>query len=33
MIAASFSATAAVCVATWWLAMRSGVRALDEMRK
>ncbi len=33
MIAASFSAAAALCMATWWLAMRSGVKALDEMRK
>jgi ABC-2 type transport system permease protein len=33
MIAASFSAAAALCLATWWLAMRSGVRALEEMRK
>jgi len=33
MIVASFSAAAAVCMATWWLAMKSGVRALDEMRK
>jgi ABC-2 type transport system permease protein len=32
MIAASFSAAAALCMATWWLAMRSGVKALDEMR-
>jgi ABC-2 type transport system permease protein len=33
MIAASFSAAAVLCMATWWLAMRSGVRALEEMRK
>jgi hypothetical protein len=33
MIVASFSAAATVCLATWWLAMRSGVKALDEMRK
>jgi hypothetical protein len=33
MIAASFGVTATICVATWWLAMRSGVRALDDMRK
>jgi hypothetical protein len=33
MIAASFSAAAALCLATWWLAMRSGVKALEEMRK
>ena len=33
MIVASFSAAATVCMATWWLAMGSGVKALDEMRK
>jgi len=33
MIAASFSAAAAICIATWSLAMKSGVRALDAMRK
>ena len=33
MIAASFSAAAAISVATWSLAMKSGVRALDAMRK
>jgi hypothetical protein len=33
MIAASFTTAATVCMATWWLAMRSGVRALEEMRK
>jgi hypothetical protein len=33
MIAASFTAAAAICMATWWLAMRSGVSALEEMRK
>ena len=32
MIVTSFSART-VCMATWWLAMRSGVKALDEMRK
>jgi hypothetical protein len=31
-IAACFIAVAATCTATWWLAMRSGVRALDGMR-
>jgi hypothetical protein len=33
MIAASFTAAAAICLATWCFAMRSGVRALEEMRK
>ncbi len=33
MIVTSFSAAGTVCMATWWLAMRSGVKALDEMRK
>jgi len=33
MMAASFTAASAICVATWWLAMRSGVKALEEMRK
>jgi len=33
MIVASFTAAAALCMATWWLSMKSGVRALDEMRK
>jgi ABC-2 type transport system permease protein len=32
MIAACFTAVVAICGATWWLAMRSGVRALDAMR-
>jgi hypothetical protein len=33
MIVASFTAAGAICMATWWLAMKSGVRALEEMRK
>jgi hypothetical protein len=33
VMAASFAAAAVVCTATWWLAMRSGVRALEAMRK
>jgi ABC-2 type transport system permease protein len=33
MIVASFSAAAAICLATWWWAMKSGVRALEAMRK
>jgi len=33
MIVASFTAAGAICMATWWLSMKSGVRALDEMRK
>jgi hypothetical protein len=33
MIVASFSVAVAICMATWWLAMKSGVRALEEMRK
>ena len=33
MMGASFTAAAAVCMATWWLGMKSGVRALDEMRQ
>jgi ABC-2 type transport system permease protein len=32
-IAASFSTALAICVATWWIAMRGGVRALEQMRK
>ena len=32
IIAACFTAVVAICGATWWLAMRSGVRALDSMR-
>src|SRR5215204_5458063 len=32
IIVACFTAVVAICVATWWLAMRSGVRALDAMR-
>jgi ABC-2 type transport system permease protein len=33
LMAASFTAAATVCTATWWIAMRSGVKALDAMRK
>jgi hypothetical protein len=33
LMAASFGAAAAVCTATWWIAMRSGVKALESMRK
>ncbi|HYJ93466.1 MAG TPA: hypothetical protein VEV86_02545, partial [Vicinamibacterales bacterium] len=33
MIVASFTAAVAICMATCWLSMKSGVRALDEMRK
>ena len=32
LMAASFTAAAVVCTATWWIAMRSGVRALEAMR-
>lgn len=32
-IVMSFSAAAAICLATWWIAMRSGVKALEAMRK
>jgi ABC-2 type transport system permease protein len=32
-IAISFSAAAAVCIGTWWVAMRSGVRALEQLRR
>jgi ABC-2 type transport system permease protein len=32
LIALCFSAVVAICIATWWIAMRSGVRALDSMR-
>ena len=28
----SFAAAAVVCLATWWIGMRSGVRALESMR-
>jgi len=31
-MAACFAAAVLVCVATWRIAMRSGVRALDAMR-
>ena len=33
LMAVSFTAAAVVCMATWWIAMRSGVRALEAMRK
>jgi hypothetical protein len=33
MIAMSLSMVVVVCLATWRVAMRSGVRALDAMRK
>jgi ABC-2 type transport system permease protein len=33
LMAASFGAAAAVCASTWWFAMRSGVKALESMRK
>lgn len=33
LMAASFAAAGVVCTATWWFAMRSGVRALAAMRK
>ena len=33
IMAGCFTAAAAVCVATWLVAMRSGVRALDAMRR
>jgi hypothetical protein len=33
LIALCFTAAAAVCLATWRLAMKSGVKALEEMRK
>jgi len=33
LIGVSFTVAAAVCLATWRLAMRSGIRALEEMRK
>lgn len=33
LIGACFTAATVVCMMTWWLAMRSGVRALDAMRK
>lgn len=32
-IVAAFTAAAAICTATWWIGMRSGVRALEAMRK
>jgi hypothetical protein len=32
IIVACFTAVVVVCLATWWVAMRSGVRALDAMR-
>jgi hypothetical protein len=33
IIAACFTAVVTICMTTWWMAMRSGVRALDAMRK
>lgn len=33
LMGACFAAAVAVCAATWWLAMRSGVRALEDMKK
>jgi ABC-2 type transport system permease protein len=33
LMAASFGAAGLVCVATWGIAMRSGVRALEAMRR
>lgn len=30
---ACFAGAAAVCAATWWIAMRSGVKALEAMRR
>jgi hypothetical protein len=33
VIVGCFSAVAAIGVATWLLAMRSGIRALDAMRR
>jgi ABC-2 type transport system permease protein len=32
LMGACFTVAAVVCLATWWIAMRSGVRALDAMR-
>jgi len=33
LIGACFTAASAVCMATWWMGMRSGVKALEAMRK
>jgi ABC-2 type transport system permease protein len=33
IMAVCFTAAVAVCLTTWWTAMRSGVRALESMRK
>jgi ABC-2 type transport system permease protein len=33
LIGSCFTAAVAVCGATWWFAMKSGIRALDEMRR
>jgi ABC-2 type transport system permease protein len=33
LMGASFFAAAALCTATWWIAMRSGIKALEGMRK
>jgi len=32
LIGACFTAASAVCMATWWMGMRSGVKALEAMR-
>jgi hypothetical protein len=32
IIVACFSTVVAIGIGTWWVAMRSGVRALDAMR-
>jgi hypothetical protein len=32
IMAACFTAVVAIAMGTWWVAMRSGVRALDAMR-
>ena len=33
LIATCFTAAVTVCMATWWIGMRSGVKALEAMRK
>ena len=33
IIAACLSGAVAVCVATWWIGMRSGVHAVEAMRR
>jgi ABC-2 type transport system permease protein len=33
LVGACFTAASTICMATWWLGMRSGVKALDAMRK